>query len=89
MSSTLWPTVSVRDVEPLTPFPRRSPALQVVQPSAGEKFLAQRRADQQRALAKLRSDPALSRLQLIQGPLFDLEVRGLAALTYFGSVVWK
>ena len=29
------------------------------------------------------------RLQLIEGPLFDLEVRGVPALTYFGSVVWK
>lgn len=34
-----------------------------------------RRADQQRALERLRADPELGRLQLIEAPLFDLEVR--------------
>ncbi|MEW5306530.1 MAG: hypothetical protein WDW36_008988 [Sanguina aurantia] len=62
---------------------------QVVQAGATEKFLASRRADQQRALAGLRSDPGLAELQLITGPLCDLEVRGVPALTYFGNVVWK
>lgn len=62
---------------------------QVVQPGATEKFLASRRADQQRALAGLKSDPGLAELQLITGPLCDLEVRGVPALTYFGNVVWK
>ncbi|MEW5316453.1 MAG: hypothetical protein WDW38_007825 [Sanguina aurantia] len=63
--------------------------LKVVQAGATEKFLASRRADQQRALAGLRSDPGLAELQLITGPLCDLEVRGVPALTYFGNVVWK
>jgi arsenite-transporting ATPase len=58
-------------------------------PSATEKFLAQRRADQQRALVRLRADPGLASLQVIEGPLFDLEVRGVPALQYFGSVVWR
>ncbi|KAF8054880.1 ARSA1 [Scenedesmus sp. PABB004] len=62
---------------------------QVVSEEAGEKFLAARFADQQRALAALRADPGLGALQLIQGPLFDLEVRGVPALQYFGSRVWE
>jgi arsenite/tail-anchored protein-transporting ATPase len=49
--------------------------MQVVSQSASDKFLAARRADQQRALAHLREDPGLAGLQLITGPLFDLEVR--------------
>lgn len=27
--------------------------------------------------------------QVIEAPLFDLEVRGIPALTYFGQQVWK
>jgi hypothetical protein len=63
--------------------------LQVIAESATQKFLATRAADQQRSLAALRSDPGLSSLQLIEGPLLDLEVRGAAALQYFGGIVWK
>jgi arsenite-transporting ATPase len=37
----------------------------------------------------VRADPGLGKLQLIEGPLFDLEVRGVPALQYFGSKVWK
>ncbi|KAG2485745.1 hypothetical protein HYH03_015554 [Edaphochlamys debaryana] len=65
---------------------------QVVQASATDKFLAARRADQARAMAHLKEDvgpDGLASLQLIQGPLCDLEVRGLPALQYFGGVVWK
>ncbi|WIA21141.1 hypothetical protein OEZ85_005452 [Tetradesmus obliquus] len=62
---------------------------QVVREEAGEKFLAARIADQQRALQIVRDDPGLGQLQLITGPLFDLEVRGVPALQYFGSRVWK
>lgn len=62
---------------------------QVIREEAGEKFLAARIADQQRALQIVRDDPGLGQLQLITGPLFDLEVRGVPALQYFGSVVWK
>lgn len=63
---------------------------QVLQPTAGDKFLGQRRADQQRALDRLRADAGgLAELELIEGQLFDLEVRGLPALQYFGQVVWK
>lgn len=63
--------------------------VQVVQESASQKFLQARRADQQRAMAMVQSDSGLSQLQLIEGPLFDLEVRGVPALQYFGNVVWK
>jgi arsenite-transporting ATPase len=62
---------------------------QVVREEAGEKFLAARIADQQRALQIVRDDAGLGQLQLITGPLFDLEVRGVPALQYFGSIVWK
>lgn len=47
---------------------------QVLQPGLREQYLATRRADQQRALQRLRDDPQLAQLQLIEAPLFDLEV---------------
>eukprot|EP00879_Flechtneria_rotunda_P015872 GHRR01016599.1.p1 GENE.GHRR01016599.1~~GHRR01016599.1.p1 ORF type:complete len:577 (+),score=165.56 GHRR01016599.1:1133-2863(+) len=62
---------------------------QVIREEAGDKFLQARIADQQRAMQVVQSDPGLGELQLITGPLFDLEVRGVPALQYFGSVVWK
>ncbi|KAK9820634.1 hypothetical protein WJX81_000579 [Elliptochloris bilobata] len=62
---------------------------QVVQESATQRFLAQRRRDQQRALQLLRDDPGLRELQVTEAPLVDLEVRGVPALMYFGGQVWK
>lgn len=52
-------------------------------------FLNTRRKDQERALQMLASDPGLAQLQLMRAPLFDLEVRGLPALQYFGDQIWK
>lgn len=57
--------------------------------AAGAKFLAARVADQGRALDALKADPGLGQLQLTTAPLLDLEVRGVPALQYFGSVVWR
>lgn len=45
--------------------------------------------DQQRALQLVRSDPELSHLQVIEAPLFDVEIRGVPALKFMGDVVWK
>jgi arsenite-transporting ATPase len=61
----------------------------VVAEGATQQLLKMRRQDQQRAMQRLREDPGLSGLQLVEGPLLDLEVRGLPALQYFGGVVWK
>jgi len=62
---------------------------QIVPDNAGDKFLKTRRADQQRALQILRQDPELGSLQVMLAPLFDLEVRGLAALQYFADQIWR
>ena len=62
---------------------------QLLEPGVTAAFLDTRRRDQARALEMLRNEPELARLQLIEAPLFDLEVRGVAALSYFGSQVWK
>lgn len=62
---------------------------QVLDPLATEKFLSNRRKDQERALGILKTDPGLKSLELIKAPLVDLEVRGVPALQYFGSQVWK
>jgi arsenite-transporting ATPase len=62
---------------------------QVLDAETSPTFLATRRKDQQRAMEKLRNDAELGALQLIEAPLFDLEVRGIPALTYFGQKVWK
>ena len=65
------------------------PRHQVVPETATEKFLETRRADQERALKLLNADPGLSELQVMLAPLFDLEVRGVPALRYFGDQIWK
>ncbi|PSC69048.1 arsenical pump-driving ATPase [Micractinium conductrix] len=62
---------------------------QVLQSNLQDKYLQTRRADQQRSLQRLKEDPELGKLQLIEAPLFDLEVRGVPALTYFGKQVWR
>lgn len=62
---------------------------QVLDPLATEKFLSNRRKDQERALTMLSTDPGLKTLELIKAPLVDLEVRGVPALQYFGAQVWK
>ncbi|KAI3436417.1 hypothetical protein D9Q98_005834 [Chlorella vulgaris] len=62
---------------------------QVLQPNLKDKYLATRRADQQRSMERLRADSELGQLQVIEAPLFDLEVRGVPALTYFGEKVWQ
>ncbi|KAL4528152.1 hypothetical protein Ndes2437B_g00259 [Nannochloris sp. 'desiccata'] len=62
---------------------------QVIGEHTTASFLNTRRKDQQRAMEKLREDEELGKLQLIEAPLFDLEVRGVPALQYFGKRVWS
>lgn len=62
---------------------------QVIQASATSKFLDARRRDQQKAMTILRSDDTLGQLEVVEGPLVDLEVRGVPALQYFGNRVWR
>jgi hypothetical protein len=54
---------------------------QVLQPNLKDKYLATRRADQQRSMERLRADSELGQLQVIEAPLFDLEVRWQAPAT--------
>ena len=60
-----------------------------VDDSATESFMKNRRQDQQRALKFLQEDAQLKELNVIQAPLLDLDVMGLPALQYFGSLVWQ
>jgi arsenite-transporting ATPase len=46
-----------------------------------------KRADQERALDLLRTDPSLASLNRLEAPYLDLEVRGIPALQYFGKMV--
>uniref|UniRef100_A0A1D1ZM62 ArsA/GET3 Anion-transporting ATPase-like domain-containing protein n=2 Tax=Auxenochlorella protothecoides TaxID=3075 RepID=A0A1D1ZM62_AUXPR len=62
---------------------------QVIGDGATQSFLDNRRKDQARALQRLHDNPELRGLEVITAPLFDLEVRGLPALEYFGRQVWK
>ncbi|RMZ53633.1 hypothetical protein APUTEX25_003167, partial [Auxenochlorella protothecoides] len=57
---------------------------QVIGDGATQSFLDNRRKDQARALQRLHDNPELRGLEVITAPLFDLEVRGLPALEYFG-----
>ncbi|GMH39761.1 hypothetical protein BSKO_07659 [Bryopsis sp. KO-2023] len=62
---------------------------QVLDPNTTDKFMENRKRDQERGLELLKEDPGLRELQLIKAPLVDLEVRGVPALQYFGAQVWK
>jgi arsenite/tail-anchored protein-transporting ATPase len=61
---------------------------QVIASGIKQTFLGTRRKDQQRALQLLRDDDELGQLQITEAPIFDLEVRGVPALQYFGQRVW-
>jgi arsenite-transporting ATPase len=63
--------------------------VQVLLPNVTDSFLKTRQRDQQHAMERLREDPELQQLQVIEAPLLDLEVRGVPALQYFGQQVWK
>lgn len=54
----------------------------------GDKYIAMKLKDQERSLAIIEQDPELQALQKLRGPLLDLEVRGTAALQYFGDMLW-
>jgi arsenite-transporting ATPase len=63
---------------------------QVLDGSTTEAFFRNQFKDQQRALKILKSpDSELGSLQVMEGPILDLEVRGVPALQYFGDLVWK
>lgn len=69
---------------------RRLIVNQVLPPSTSEcKFCVMRRKDQMRALDMITKDPELASLKLIQAPLVDVEIRGVAGLKFMGDMVWK
>ena len=63
--------------------------MQIIGPGMGEAYLKNKFRDQDRALQMIGEDPALKKLRLLNSPMVDLEVRGVPALQYFGSVVWN
>ena len=64
------------------------PGRQVVTESMGDNYIAMKLKDQERSLASIEADPELKGLTKLRGPLLDLEVRGPAALQYFGDMLW-
>jgi arsenite-transporting ATPase len=62
---------------------------QILPPSSSDcKFCAIKRKDQKRAMDMVAQDPNLRALQVIESPLFDLEIRGVPALKFMGDIVW-
>jgi len=54
------------------------------------RFCETKRKDQQRALEMIRTDAGgLQTLRRVEAPLFDMEIRGVPALRFFGDIVWK
>lgn len=45
--------------------------------------------DQKRAMDIVENDVNLKTLDIIQSPLFDLEIRGVPALKFMGDLVWR
>ncbi|KAM3398895.1 hypothetical protein P3S68_002411 [Capsicum galapagoense] len=69
---------------------RRLIVNQILPPSTSEcKFCLMRRKDQMRALDMITKDPELASLKIIQAPLVDVEIRGVAGLKFMGDLVWK
>eukprot|EP00210_Caulerpa_lentillifera_P002889 g2759.t1 len=62
---------------------------QVIQSSTSEKFLENRRKEQQRAIELIRDDPVFNGIKIKTAPLIDLEIRGVPGLQYFGNCVWN
>ena len=62
---------------------------QILDESTTDAFFENQYKDQQRAMSFLKSDHDLGSLEILESPVFDLEIRGVAALQYFGDVVWK
>ena len=62
---------------------------QVVLPSTTDTFLHRLQKEQQRAFASLKSDPAFDGVRIETAPMVDLEIRGVPALLYFASQIWK
>ncbi len=63
---------------------------QVLDGATSDAFFSNQWKDQQKALAVLKStEKELGKLDVIESPVLDLEVRGVPALTYFGDIVWK
>mmetsp|Transcript_34179 Transcript_34179/g.65299 ORF Transcript_34179/g.65299 Transcript_34179/m.65299 type:complete len:449 (+) Transcript_34179:123-1469(+) len=54
------------------------------------RFCDSKRKDQLRALHLMKEDAqGLQTLKQVEAPLFDLEIRGVPALRFFGDQVWK
>ncbi|XP_024361113.1 ATPase GET3B [Physcomitrium patens] len=63
---------------------------QVLPPSNSDcKFCAVKRKDQKRAMDMVSKDPSLQTLEVVESPLFDLEIRGVPALKFMGDLVWR
>ena len=45
--------------------------------------------DQMRALETITKDPELASLKIIQAPVVDVEIMGVAGLKFMGDLVWK
>ena len=45
--------------------------------------------DQKRAIDMVSGDVNLKTLEIVQAPLFDLEIRGVPALKFMGDLVWR
>ncbi|XP_024403984.1 ATPase GET3B isoform X2 [Physcomitrium patens] len=63
---------------------------QVLPPSNSDcKFCAVKRKDQKKAMDLVSEDANLKTLEIVQSPLFDLEIRGVPALKFMGDLVWR
>lgn len=62
---------------------------QILDERTSEAFFQNQYKDQQKALTLLKSDSNLGSLEILESPVCDLEIRGVAALQYFGDIVWR
>ena len=56
---------------------------------AAVNFCSIKEKDQARALQMCQDDAGLKTLNRTEAPLFDMEIRGVPALKFFGDQVWR
>jgi arsenite-transporting ATPase len=61
---------------------------QIVGEHTGDVYLKLKLKEQAAAMKIVADSKSLSTLEVIEGKLQDIEVRGLPALQYFGSTIW-
>ena len=77
-----------REINSVVDGLKRRPSM-VAAAQAAVTFCSVKEKDQTRALQMCEEDAGLNSLNRTDAPLFDMEIRGVPALKFFGDQVWR